>query len=60
MEHGWEQINEEIADNSSHDVHHKRNRNKWTQDAQNSCKDHKANVEIFEMLVLHFLYIKLN
>lgn len=54
-----EEIDEEIANHSAHDVHHQRDGNERTQNAHYCCKHHKTNIEIFHMVILHLFHIEL-
>lgn len=54
-----EEIDEEIANHSTHDVHHERNGNKRTQNTHYGCKHHKTNIEVFQMMILHLFHIEL-
>ena len=49
----------EIANHSTHDVHHERNGNKRTQNTHYGCKHHKTNIEVFQMMILHLFHIEL-
>lgn len=54
-----EEIDEEIANHCTHDVHHEGDGNEWTQNTHYCRKHHKTNIEIFQMVVLHLLHIQL-